>query len=257
MDVKKLFTLEGKKGFITGAAQGIGACLADAFSQLGAEVAIVDINYDKAKATAEKISAKTGGKLLPYSCDVTNPDSVQEMIEAVVKDFGEINFAVNNAGICTDDPVLEITPEKYESVINVNLNGVFYTARAAARQMVKQGKGGSIVSTASMSGHIINQPQTIANYCASKAGVINLTKGMAIELAKYNIRVNCVSPGYIQTEMVAKMKELHPVWLTKMPEGSRLGFPEDLIGAYVYFASDASVFATGSDLLVDGGYCAL
>ncbi len=257
MDVKKLFSLEGKKGFITGAAQGIGKCLAEAFSELGAEVAIVDINYDKAKVTAEAIAAKTGGRLLPYRCDVTNPDSVQEMIEAVVKDFGEINFAVNNAGICNDYPVLDITPENYEAVINVNLNGVFYCAQAAARQMVKQGKGGSIVSTASMSGHIINQPQTIANYCASKAGVINLTKGMAVELAKYNIRVNCVSPGYIQTEMVAVMKDLLPIWQSKMPDGSRLGYPEDLIGAYVYFASDASVFATGSDLIVDGGYCSL
>ena len=257
MNVKKLFSLEEKKGFITGAAQGIGECLANAFADLGAEVAVVDINLNKAAATAKRIAEVTGRKVLPYYCDVTNPESVAKMIENVTSDYGEINYAINNAGIYTTDSFLDIAPDKYESVINVNLNGVFYTAQAAARQMVRQGKGGSIISTASMSGHIINQPQTIANYCATKAAVINLTKGMAVELARYKIRVNCISPGYIQTDLIAQLKDMLPVWLAKMPEGSRLGFPEDLIGAYVYFASDASQFATGSDLLVDGGYCAV
>lgn len=254
MDVQKLFSLEGKKGFITGAAQGIGKCLADAFAQLGAEVAIVDINLDLAAKTAAEIADRTGARVLPYRCDVTKSDDCKRMVESVAADFGEINFAVNNAGIFTGDGVLDISPESFESVIDVNLNGVFYTAQAAARQMVKQGKGGSIVSTASMSAHIVNLPQTIANYCASKAGVVHLTKAMAVELAKHNIRINCVSPGYIQTDLIATLKDLLPVWLAKMPDGARLGFPEDLIGAYVYFVSDASLFATGSDLIVDGGY---
>ena len=242
MDVKKLFSLEGKKGFITGGAQGIGACLAKAFSELGAEVGIVDINPEKASATAQAIARETGGKA--YACDVTCPAQVQSMMESFLNDFGEITFAVNNAGIFTGEGVLDIDPKTYESVIDVNLNGVFYTAQAAARQMVKQGKGGSIVSTASMSAHIINRPQTIANYCASKA----------VELAKYHIRCNTVSPGYIQTDLIATMKDMLSTWSGMMPEGSRLGFPEDLIGAYVYFVSDASEFATGSDLVVDGGY---
>ncbi len=254
MNVKKLFSLEGKKGFITGAAQGIGKCLADAFAHLGAEVAIVDINLELAKKTAAEIAQKTGAKVLAYYCDVTKPDSCAKMVKDVVVDFSEINFAINNAGIFTGDGMLEISSKSFESVINVNLNGVFYTAQAAAQQMVKQGKGGSIVSTASMSAHIVNLPQTIANYCASKAGVVHLTKAMAVELTKHNIRVNCVSPGYIQTDLIATLKDLLPVWLDKMPDGARLGFPEDLIGAYVYFVSDASLFATGSDLVVDGGY---
>lgn len=254
MNVQKLFSLEGKNGFITGAAQGIGKCLAGAFAELGAGVAVVDINLDLAKKTAAEIAEKTGAKVQAYRCDVTKADDCQKMVESVVADFGEISFAVNNAGIFTGDGVLEIDPKTFESVIDVNLNGVFYTAQAAARQMVKQGKGGSIVSTASMSAHIVNLPQTIANYCASKAGVVHLTKAMAVELAKHNIRVNCVSPGYIQTDLIATLKDMLPVWLAKMPEGARLGFPEDLIGAYVYFVSDASQFATGSDLIVDGGY---
>lgn len=254
MDVKKLFSLEGKKGFVSGGAQGIGKCLAEAFAQLGAEVAIVDINYDKAKATADFIAAKTGAKVLAYKCNVTKPAEAQQMVEDFVRDFGELNFAVNNAGIFTSDSVLDIAPNAFESVIKVDLIGVFYTAQAAARQMVKQGKGGSIVSTASMSAHIVNVPQTIANYNASKAAVIQLSKSMAVELAPHNIRVNTVSPGYIQTDLIATMTDMLPIWLSKMPEGSRLGYPEDLIGAFTYFVSDASKFATGSDLIVDGGY---
>jgi len=253
MDVKKLFSLEGRKGFITGGAQGIGECLATAFSELGAEVAIVDINYDKAKATAAKIAEKTKGKVVAYECNAVNPGSVDKMIAAYIADFGKLDYAINNAGICVMDGALEITPASFESVIDVNLNGVFYTARAAAKQMVKQGGGGSIISTASMSAHIINQPQTIAAYCASKAGVLQLTKALAVELSKYKIRVNCVSPGYIQTDLVASLKDMLGIWLTKMPEGGRLGFPEDLVGAYVYLASDASAWATGSDVVVDGG----
>jgi sorbose reductase len=254
MDVKKLFSLEGKKGFITGGAQGIGKCIATAFAQLGAQVAIVDINLQLAQKTAREIADATGAKIKAYACDVTKQASANEMVSEIVLDYGEINFAINNAGIFTGEGMLEITDKRFESVIDVNLNGVFYTAQAAARQMVKQGTGGSIISTASMSGHIINVPQTIANYCASKAGVIVLTKAMAVELAKYSIRVNCISPGYIQTDLIASLSDMLPVWLSKMPEGSRLGYPEDLIGAFVYFASDASKFATGSDLVVDGGY---
>lgn len=254
MDVKKLFSLDGKKGFVTGSAQGIGACLARAFAQLGAEVAVVDINLSKATATADAISKETGKKIKAYACDVTKADQAEKMVEAFIADFGELDFAVNNAGIFTGEGVLDISQKDFESVINVNLNGVFYSAQAAARQMVKQGKGGSIVSTASMSAHVINRPQTIANYCASKAGVIQLAKGMAVELAPYRIRCNTVSPGYIQTDLIATMADMLPVWSAMIPQGSRLGFPEDLIGAYVYFISDASEFATGSDLVVDGGY---
>ncbi len=254
MNVAQLFSIEGKKGFITGGAQGIGECLATAMAKLGAEVGIVDINLAKAQETAARIAEETGSKVIAYQCDVTSADSAQAMVEAFVKDFGEIDFAVNNAGIFTGIPVLEIDQKSFESVIDVNLNGVFYTAQAAARQMVKQGKGGSIVSTASMSAHIVNVPQTIANYNASKAGMIHLSKSMAVELAPHNIRVNCVSPGYMQTDLIATMADMLPIWLSKMPEGSRLGYPEDLIGAYVYFISDASKYATGADLVVDGGY---
>jgi sorbose reductase len=257
MNVKNLFSLEGKKGFVTGGAQGIGKTITKAYAELGADVAIVDLNLLNAQETAEEISQLTGRKLTAYECDVSDAVSVTQMIEAYEQDYKTIDFAVNNAGIFTGDEALDITPDAFRSVIDVNLIGVFFTAQAAARLMVKHHHGGSIISTASMSAHIINKPQTIANYCASKAGVVHLTKALAVEWAKYNIRVNCVSPGYIQTELIASLKDLLPIWSELMPEGSRLGYPEDLIGAFVYFASDASVFATGSDLIVDGGYTIL
>ena len=126
----------------------------------------------------------------------------------------------------------------------------------ALDQMIKEGKAGSIVNTASMSAHIINTPQTIANYCASKGGVLLLTKALAVEWAKYNIRVNCVSPGYMATELVAEMKDMHEGWISKIPAG-RLGVPKDLIGAYLYLLSDAARYTTGTDLIVDGGYTSL
>ena len=257
MDVKKLFSLEGRKGFITGGAQGIGKTLALAFAELGADVAIVDMNIDKAEATAQELAAKTGRNIIALQCNVTDPKSVNDMIGQYEAQFGVCDFSVNNAGIFTGDEAMEIDPATFKAVIDVNLNGVFFTAQAAARLMKKHGTRGSIISTASMSAKIVNVPQTIANYCAAKAGVVHLTKALAVEWAKYNIRVNCVSPGYIQTELLATMTDMLPIWQAKMPEGSRLGFPEDLIGAFVYFASDASLFATGSDLAVDGGYTIL
>ena len=254
MDVKKLFSLEGKKGFITGGAQGIGKTIAQAFAELGAEVAIVDMNIQKAQNTAQELAKATGGKVNAYQCNVTDPTSVDKMIENYEKDYSTIDFAINNAGIFTGDSALDISPANFKSVIDVNLNGVFFTAQAAAKLMVKHKSGGSIISTASMSAHVINRPQTIANYCAAKAGVVHLTKALALEWAKYKIRVNCISPGYMQTDLIATMKDMLPIWSAMMPEGSRLGFPEDLIGAFVYYASDASLYATGSDLVVDGGY---
>jgi NAD(P)-dependent dehydrogenase (short-subunit alcohol dehydrogenase family) len=252
-----LFSMEGKKGFITGAAQGIGKCIATAYAKAGADVAIVDMNIELAEATAREIAEETGKMIKAYKFNVTDEESVNNMMSAYMEDFGQIDYAVNNAGIFTGDEAMDITYDKFKSVVDVNLNGVFLTARAAAKEMQKSGKGGSIISTASMSAHIVNVPQTIANYCAAKAGVIHLSKSLAVEWVKYGIRVNTVSPGYIQTDLIATLKDMLPIWLSKMPEGARLGYPEDLIGAYIYLASDASKWATGSDIVVDGGYTIL
>lgn len=256
MNTLDLFNLHGKKGFITGAARGIGKCLAEAFAELGAELAIVDMDITEAEKTASQLTEKYGCKAIAIPCDVTCEADVQKMMDRFISEFSTIDFAINNAGIANVIPAEEIAAKDFKKVVDVNLNGVFLTAQAAARQLIKEGKAGSIVNTASMSGHAINTPQTIANYCASKGGVILLTKALAVEWAKYNIRVNCVSPGYMATELVAEMKEMHPEWIPKIPAG-RLGVPADLIGAYLYLISDASRYATGTDLIVDGGYTCL
>ncbi len=247
MDVKKLFSIEGKNGFITGGAQGIGKTIATALCELGANVALVDMNLQKAQETAKELS-RFGTKVMAYECNVTDADSVAKMISAYEADYGTVDFALNNAGIFTGDEALNISAGAFKSVIDVNLNGVFFTAQAAAQLMVKKGNKGSIINTASMSAYLVNRPQTIANYCASKAGVIQLTKSLAVEWAKHGIRVNSISPGYIQTELIATLKDMIPIWESTMVEGSRLGY------AFVYFISAASDFATGSDLVVDGGY---
>ncbi|VGO13867.1 Dihydroanticapsin 7-dehydrogenase [Pontiella desulfatans] len=250
----KLFDLTGKNAFITGGAQGIGKAIALAYADFGANVAIVDLDMEKAEQTCSELREK-GVKALAVKTDVTNPGQVDDMVRTVVGEFGGLDIAVNNAGIANLNNAEDISYEDWLQVIDVNLNGVFLTARAAGKVMLQQ-KSGSIISTASMSSSIINVPQKIANYCASKAGVKHLTKALAVEWAPHNVRVNCISPGYIGTELVASMTDYLPGWTEKTPMG-RIGSPEDLIGAYVYLASDASQWTTGSDLVVDGGYTCL
>lgn len=256
MKTLDLFNLKGKKGFITGAARGIGKCLAEAFTEMGASIAIVDIDIEEAEKTAGELTDRYSTHTIAIRCDVTDAEDVERMMDTFIKEYGTIDFAINNAGIANTYPAEEISSKDFKKVVDINLNGVFLTAQAAARQMIKEGKAGSIVNTASMSAHIINTPQTIANYCASKGGVLLLTKALAVEWAKYNIRVNCVSPGYMATELVAEMKNMHEGWISKIPAG-RLGVPEDLAGAYLYLLSDAARYTTGTDLIVDGGYTSL
>ena len=255
MGLDKLFSLEGRKGFITGGARGIGRCLAEGFARAGADVALVDLDIETATQTAKEISEQSGRKILAYQCDVTNPESVEKMLTQYLKDYQEINFAVNNAGICINEKAEEAKAEHFRKVMDINTNGVFFTAQAAGRAMIRQNSGGAIVNTASMSGHIVNIPQPQAAYNASKAAVRLLTQSLAVEWAGYGIRVNSVSPGYIMTEMTARSTNMHPVWTSHIPM-KRIGQPEELIGAYQYLVSDASSYATGTDIIVDGGYIA-
>ncbi len=249
-----LFDLTGKSAFVTGGAQGIGKTIALAYADFGANVAIVDLDLEKAEQACAEIKAK-GVKALAIQTDVTKPEQVDAMVRQVVAEFGSLDIAVNNAGIANLNPAEEISYEDWVKVLDVNLNGVFLCAQAAGKVMLEQGSG-SIISTASMSASIINIPQKIANYCASKAGVKHLTKALAVEWAERGVRVNCISPGYIGTELVASMTDYLPGWTAKTPAG-RIGRPEDLIGAYVYLASDASLWTTGADIVVDGGYTCL
>jgi sorbose reductase len=252
VNVASLFELHGKKALVTGASSGIGKQVALAYAQAGAAVAIAARHPAPLQELAAEIAAG-GGTAVPIVCDVTEPELVSTMLNRVDDEFGGLDIAVCNAGIISLNSLLDMPLEDFQRIQNTNVNGVFLTAQAAARAMVAGNRGGTIITTASMSGHIINTPQQVGHYCASKAAVIHLTKAMAMEFAPHNIRVNSVSPGYILTELVEPLSEYHALWEPKVPLG-RLGRPEELIGIYLYLASDASSYMTGSDLVIDGGY---
>lgn len=249
MSVLDLFDLHGKRALITGASTGIGKRVALAYVEAGAQVAIAARHLDALEKLADEIGT-SGGKVVPVCCDVSQHQQVTSMLDQVTAELGGIDIAVCNAGIITVTPMLDMPLEEFQRLQNTNVTGVFLTAQAAAKAMVKQGQGGVIINTASMSGHIINVPQQVSHYCASKAAVIHLTKAMAVELAPHKIRVNSVSPGYILTELVEPYTEYQPLWEPKIP----LGRPEELAGLYLYLASEASSYMTGSDIVIDGGY---
>jgi sorbose reductase len=252
MSVLDLFDLHGKRALVTGASSGIGKRVAIAYAEAGAEVALAARHAEALAVVADEIAA-AGGRAVPIRCDVTQPEQVNGMLDQVTGELGGIDIAVCNAGIITVTPMLEMPPEEFQSIQDTNVTGVFLTAQAAAKAMVRQGQGGVIINTASMSGHIINIPQQVGHYCASKAAVIHLTKAMAVELAPHKIRVNSVSPGYILTELVEPYSEYHALWEPKIPLG-RMGQPEELTGLYLYLASEAASYMTGSDIVIDGGY---
>ena len=208
-----------------------------------------------AKQTAEEIAKATGRKVIALKCDCTDEKQVNDMVAQVVSQLGGLDFCHNNAGICINAPAEEMSYEQWSKVININLTGIFLTDIAAGKYMLEHG-GGSIINTASMSGHIVNVPQPQCAYNASKAGVIQLTKSLAIEWAKRGVRVNSISPGYIGTELVNSSDFLVPLiekWNAMAPMG-RLGRPEELQSICVYLAGDTSSFTTGSDFIIDGAF---
>ena len=253
MSVLDLFDLHGKRALVTGGSSGIGKRVALAYAQAGAQVAIAARHFEALEKVAGEIAAEGAGEVLPIGCDVTRQDEVATMLDRMTAELGGIDIAVCNAGIVSVTPMLDMSLDEFQRIQDTNVTGVFLTAQAAARAMVKQGQGGVIINTASMSGHIINIPQQVGHYTTSKAAVIHLTKAMAVEFAPHNIRVNSVSPGYILTELVEPLAEYHRLWEPKIPLG-RIGRPEELTGLYLYLASDASSYMTGSDVVIDGGY---
>ncbi len=197
MGIIEKMRLDGKKIFVTGGARGIGKSVAAAFAEAGADVAIVDVDLPEAQKTAEELREATGAETIAIKADVTRPEDVNEMIRTIRKAFGRIDVAFCNAGICMNIPAEEMTYEQWKKVIDINLGGVFLTAQAAGKVMIEQG-GGSIINTASMSAHIVNVPQPQCSYNASKAGVIQLTKSLAIEWAGKNVRVNSISQAILE-----------------------------------------------------------
>lgn len=255
MGIIEKFKLDGKTAFVTGGARGIGKSIVTALGEAGAAVAVVDIDIEEAKNTANQLVSE-GIKAIAIKADVTDTIQVHEMIATIVSEFGKLDIAFCNAGFCLNISASQMTYSQWKKVIDVNLNGVFLTAQAAGKQMLKQGTGGSIINTASMSAHIVNIPQPQCSYNASKAAVIQLTKSLAIEWAMDNIRVNSISPGYIGTELTLNSPTLVPLieeW-NKMAPLHRMGQPDELQGIAVYLASDLSSFTTGADFIIDGGF---
>lgn len=256
MTIIEKFKLDGKAAFVTGGARGIGKSVATAFCEAGANVAIVDLDYDEAVKTAAWLAQETGAKTIAVKADITEPEQVERMMQTILDAFGKLDIAFCNAGICMNIPAEEMTFAQWKKVIDVNLNGVFLTAQAAGRQMLQQETGGSIINTASMSAHIVNVPQPQCAYNASKAGVIQLTKSLAVEWATRGVRVNSISPGYIGTELTLNSPTLQPLieqWNAMAPL-HRMGKPEELQAICVYLAGDTSAFTTGSDFVIDGAF---
>lgn len=248
--------ISGKTAWVTGAAHGIGRASAMALAAEGGDVAISDINVKGLEETAASIRG-LGRKALILPADITNEQEIRETIGKIVQEWGTLDIAYCNAGTFQDIPAEEMPLEEFERVIRVNLIGAFISARAAGRAMIRQKKG-SIILTASMSGHIANIPQCQCAYNSSKAGVIMLGKSLAIEWARHGIRVNTVSPGYIRTwsDEPLKPEEVGQSNFEQWTPLKRFGAAEEIAGIIVYLGSDESSFVTGSDFVVDGGYTA-
>jgi NAD(P)-dependent dehydrogenase (short-subunit alcohol dehydrogenase family) len=252
MSVLDKFSLKGKKAFITGGSQGIGKAVATGLAEAGADIAIVARWLAKAEETAHQI-AKLGVKTIAVKADVTVPGDVDAMMKTILKAFGTVDVAFNNAGTAVVEKAEEMSYESLTKVVNVNLFGLFLTAQAAARVMIKNRKG-SIINMASMSAHVVNVPQQTANYNASKAGVVQLSKCLAVEWAPHNVRVNSISPGYTRMELAESFSEaLIKQWVERIPMG-RMAHPDELQGVVLFLASEASSYCTGTDIIIDGGY---
>lgn len=238
-----------KVAIITGGGRGIGEATAKKFVQEGAKVVIADINQDDIERTVSELLAM-GGEASGVIVDVTNSESVNNMVTSTVERYGKLDILVNNAGITMDSTLLKMTEDQWDKVIDVNLKGVYICGQAAARVMVEQGSG-VILNASSVVGVYGNFGQT--NYAATKWGVIGMTKTWAKELGKKGVRSNAVAPGFILTPMVKKMPENVLDMMKDKAPLKKLGEPEDIANAYAFLASDEAKFITGAVLEVTGG----
>lgn len=244
-----MLKLEGKNAIVTGSARGIGKAIALKLAEEGANVVISDVNLEAAEETSKEIR-NMGRKSFALKVDVTNYSEVENMINKTKEEWGSVDILVNNAGITKDNLILKMTVEDFEQVIDINLKGVFNGIKAVYPVMMKQ-RSGKIVNIASIIGLIGNAGQ--ANYSASKAGVIALTKTAAKELASRGVCVNAVAPGYIQTPMTDKLPDNIKEEMLKLIPLKRMGQPEDIAKVVLFLSSSDSDYITGQTIVVDGG----
>ena len=252
MGILDQFRLDGKKAIVTGGARGIGQATALAFAEAGADVAVMDI-IDTSETV--RLIKEMGREAYSIKVDLTNEDDVNAAVAEAKEKLGAIHVLHNNAGIAHCVKCEDMTFEEWRMVMKIDLDALFLVARAVGRIMIADGTGGSIVNTASMSGTIVNYPQEQVAYNAAKAGVIHLTKSLACEWAKYNIRVNCISPGYVCTDTTPPTtnKAWQDIWYSMCPT-KRMASAQEMAGGVLYLASPAASYTTGANLEIDGGY---
>ena len=238
--------LVGKNALVTGSTRGIGRAIAESLAGAGARVAVVG----RDQARAAEAAAAIGGDARGFAADVSDPSSVVGLIEAVEKEFGQVDILVNNAGLTRDNILFRLKDDDWDAVLDANLRGAFVAIRTVARGMIKR-RWGRIINIASVVGITGNKGQ--ANYAASKAGLIGLTKSVAKELGSRNVLVNAVAPGFIETDMTAAMTPEARAALAGQIPLERLGTPRDIAGVVTFLASEQAAYITGQVLVVDGG----
>jgi NAD(P)-dependent dehydrogenase (short-subunit alcohol dehydrogenase family) len=251
------FSLEGKVALITGGSRGIGEATAITFAKAGADVAVSSRKIDDLEKVADKVR-KLGRKALAVEAHIGRMEMLQPLVDHVVREFGQIDILVNNAGLGFAAPAIDMTEKAWDSVLNLDLKGLFFLSQAVAREMKEKG-GGRIINVASVDAFKVEIP--MGQYCIAKAGVVMATKVMAREWVQYDIRVNCVAPGAIRTRLYeSHFKELTPAQaeldrkaaIDRIPMG-RLGEPEEIADAMLFLASNASSYMTGQTIIIDGG----
>ncbi|KAI6249015.1 Galactitol 2-dehydrogenase [Erysiphe necator] len=255
----QLFSLIGKTVIITGGGRGLGHSMALACAEAGAKaLVILDANQQHGENAVANLKKATNGSI-PISfheVDIRDKETLSKSVEQTINEHGLPDVLINSAGIADSNlPAEDYDYQKFARLIDINLNGTFLIAQAFGKKLISAKKPGSIILIASMSGSVVNYPQEQSAYNASKAGVVMLGKSLAAEWAKYNIRVNMISPGYMDTELnnVPALDAQKKIWKSLTPQG-RLGSPYDLNGLVVLLASDAATFMTGSNIIIDGGY---
>ncbi|OGF46342.1 MAG: 3-oxoacyl-[acyl-carrier-protein] reductase [Candidatus Firestonebacteria bacterium RIFOXYC2_FULL_39_67] len=241
--------LKGKVALVTGAAQGIGKAIAETLAKEGANVAICDVNIEKAEETAKEL-AKLGIKTAAYKTNVSVAAECDALIDSTVKDLGKLDILVNNAGVTRDGLLIRMSEQDWDLVIAINLKGTFNCTKAAVKTMMKA-RYGRIINISSVIGLMGNAGQV--NYAASKSGVLGITRSIAKEYANRNITVNAVAPGYIQTAMTDKLTEEQKQAMLKFVPLSRMGQPQDVANGVLFFASPLADYVTGQVLAIDGG----